>query len=95
MGYSIIAENSGTSPAVVTVALPPGLSSKTVGWQLQKAGYLLSYRSEYLLKRNWIQICLMGEFSGDKLDALLAVLNAFRPGPLAFQASPALEATSV
>lgn len=95
MGYSIIAENAGTSPAVVTVALPPELSSRTVGWQLQKAGYLLSYRSEYLLKRNWIQICLMGEFSRNKLDALLAVLNAFRPTSLVSQPTPALETSSV
>jgi aspartate aminotransferase-like enzyme len=79
MGYTIIAEKAHTSPAVVTVALPEDLSSKTIGWLLHKAGYLLSYRSEYLLKRNWLQICLMGEFSREKLDALLEVLHTYRP----------------
>ena len=79
LGYTIIASHEHASPAVLTVALPAELSSKTVGWQLQKAGYLLSYRSEYLLKRNWIQICLMGEFSRQHLTSLLSILGMFRP----------------
>jgi len=79
LGYSIVASHEHASPAVLTLALPAELSSKTVGWQLQKAGYLLSYRSEYLLKRNWIQICLMGEFSRQHLAPLLSILELFRP----------------
>jgi len=79
MGYSLIASETPTNPAVLTVALPAQVSSKAVGWRLQKAGYLLSYRSEYLLKRNWIQICLMGEFSNEQLDSLLEVLAHFAP----------------
>jgi len=79
MGYHIIAEKAHTSPAVVTLELPPGLSSRTVGWRLQKAGYLLSHRSEYLLNRNWIQICLMGDFSPEKLDELLQLLRLYQP----------------
>jgi predicted DNA-binding protein (MmcQ/YjbR family) len=54
--------------------LPTEISSKSVGWQLQKAGYLLSYKSEYLLRRNWIQVCLMGEWTHDHLRALPDVL---------------------
>jgi aspartate aminotransferase-like enzyme len=79
LGYNIVASHEHSSPAVLTVALPPEISSKTVGWQLQKTGYLLSYRSEYLLKRNWIQICLMGEFSRQHVDSLLSILGMFRP----------------
>ncbi len=79
MGFTIVASHEHGSPAVLTLALPEAISSKTVGWQLQKAGYLLSYRSEYLIKRNWIQICLMGEFSSRHLDSLLAILQTFRP----------------
>ncbi|HUR47534.1 MAG TPA: hypothetical protein VMZ27_16745, partial [Candidatus Saccharimonadales bacterium] len=48
--------------------------SKSIGWQLKKSGFLLSYNSEYLLKRNWIQICLMGEWSRDNLITLPDVL---------------------
>ncbi len=94
MAYRIVAGEAHTSPAVVTVALPAEINSKTVGWQLQKAGYLLSYRSDYLLKRNWIQICLMGEFSEQHLDALLEILRNFSPRQLQARtdrrASPAL-----
>ncbi len=45
-----------------------------MGQQLQKAGYLLSYNSDYLRQRNWIQICLMGEQCPEKLDSLTAWL---------------------
>ena len=79
LGYQIVAPSSHASPAVFTLALPVEINSKTVGWQLQKAGYLLSYRSDYLISRNWIQICLMGEFSRQHLDSLLAILAKFRP----------------
>ena len=79
LGYRIIADNQPTSPAVLTVELPANLRSKTIGWLMQKAGYLLSYRSEYLLKRNWIQICLMGEFTSEKLTDLLSMLELYQP----------------
>jgi aspartate aminotransferase-like enzyme len=79
LGYTIIGAEAHRSPAVVTVALPVELSSKTIGWQLQKAGYLLSYRSGYLLQRNWIQVCLMGEVSRENLDAMLEIFGRFRP----------------
>ncbi|MCI0747626.1 MAG: GNAT family N-acetyltransferase [Verrucomicrobia subdivision 3 bacterium] len=74
LGFQIVAPDAHASPAVVSIALPAEVSSKSVGWQLQKAGYLLSYKSEYLLRRNWIQICLMGEWTRENLAALPDVL---------------------
>ena len=74
-GQQIVAPDAHAAPAVVTIALPPEISSKSIGWQLRKAGYLLSYNSSYLLKRNWIQICLMGEWSRENLLELPDVLN--------------------
>ena len=73
-GFQIVAPDAHASPAVITIALPTEISSKSVGWQLQKAGYLLSYKSEYLLRRNWIQVCLMGEWTQDHLRALPELL---------------------
>lgn len=70
LGFQIIAPDPDATPGVVTIALPPGLSSATLGQQLQKAGYLLSYNSDYIRQRNWIQICLMGEYCPEKLEAL-------------------------
>ena len=71
---SIVAPDAHASPAVVSIALPPEITSRGLGLQLKKLGFLLSYNSEYLLKRNWIQICLMGEWSRDHLETLPDVL---------------------
>lgn len=73
-GLQLVAPDAHAAPAVFSLALPPEISSKQVGLQLKKAGYLLSYNSGYLLQRNWIQICLMGEWSRETLEAMPDVL---------------------
>jgi aspartate aminotransferase-like enzyme len=70
-GFAIFGSDADTSPGIVTIALSDGLDSGEVGDALARAGYLLSYRSEYLLARNWIQISLMGEHSKEQLRPLL------------------------
>jgi aspartate aminotransferase-like enzyme len=74
LGFEIVAPDPVASPAVVTIVLPQEVSSRNVGRLLQQEGYLLSYKSEYLLCRNWIQICLMGEWSRENLETLPSVL---------------------
>ena len=56
----ILAPDSCAMPAVVTIALPEIHSSETIGDTLKNHGVLISYRSSYLLERNWIQACMMG-----------------------------------
>jgi len=56
----ILAPDSCAMPAVVTIALPEIHSSEAVGDALKSHGILVSYRSNYLLERNWIQACMMG-----------------------------------
>ena len=56
----ILAADSCAMPAVVTVALPEIHSSERIGDELKSHGVLISYRSHYLLERNWIQACMMG-----------------------------------
>ncbi|MEY2409381.1 MAG: hypothetical protein QOF48_2051 [Verrucomicrobiota bacterium] len=70
LGLQIVAPDSHAAPAVVTLALSPEIASPEIGGLLKEAGYLLSYNSGYLLQRNWIQICLMGEWSRDHLEKL-------------------------
>ena len=70
MGFELIGGNVRTSPAVITIALPAGLNSTTVGNLMKESGFLLSYNSEYLRAENWIQICLMGEIAREKVVAL-------------------------
>ncbi len=74
LGFNLVG-NDQPAPAVVTIVLPPHLNSTKIGRQLNEAGYLLSCNSEYLRRRNWIQICLMGEFSRAKLEALVNMLH--------------------
>ena len=75
LGFQILAPDAHASPAVITLALPTGTSSQSIGDQLQAAGFLLSYQSEYLRRRNWLQICLMGDCSRQGLVALLTELR--------------------
>jgi aspartate aminotransferase-like enzyme/GNAT superfamily N-acetyltransferase len=74
-GFELVSPEDHAAPAVVTLALPPTVCSHTLGRRLEQAGYLLSYGSEYLLRRNWIQVCLMGCFAEEKLDALVRELR--------------------
>ncbi|MDD4872645.1 MAG: aminotransferase class V-fold PLP-dependent enzyme [Kiritimatiellae bacterium] len=66
-GHRILASDNCASPAVTTIVLPPSVSSRQIGLRLEERGCLLSCNSEYLLKRNWLQICLMGECSLENL----------------------------
>lgn len=75
MGFELIGEATDTSPAVVTIALPDSMNSVKIGTLIQESGYLLSYNSEYLKQRNWIQICMMGESAQERLVSLLNALN--------------------
>ncbi len=75
-GFHIVASEAPTSPAVVTVALGKSFSTEKIGRKLEEAGFQLSYRSEYLRKLNWIQICLMGECRRRDLNRMLEALTA-------------------
>lgn len=56
----ILAPDACATPAVVTIVLPETHSSEAIGDMLKEHGVLVSYRSSYLLRRNWIQACMMG-----------------------------------
>ena len=75
MGFDLVGKDTQTSPAVITIALPPEMNSIKIGEAMQEAGYLLSYNSEYLRRKNWIQICLMGECPREKIVPVANALN--------------------
>lgn len=75
LGFSLVGSHAETSPAVVTIALPQSLDSVQIGSLVQESGYLLSCHSEYLRGRNWLQICLMGECTQEKVVSLLNALK--------------------
>jgi len=70
LGFPALCPSQIASPAVHTINLPRDLDSTAVGNSLRESGYLLSFESNYLRRRNWIQICLMGECSQGKVAAL-------------------------
>jgi aspartate aminotransferase-like enzyme len=74
-GFVLVGNGTKTSPAVITIALVPELNSAIVGEAMQEAGYLLSYNSGYLRRKNWIQICLMGETPPEKVYPVVHALN--------------------
>jgi len=74
LGLTPVAE-SATYPAVTTIALPKEHDSTRVGESLEEAGYLVHYRSDYLLARNWLQICIMGACTLIMIDELCGALR--------------------
>ncbi len=75
IGFNILAADEHSSPALITIDLPRWISSENLGRLLEEKGYLLSYRSRYLMKKNWIQISLM---SGYQKEVFSPVLNLLR-----------------
>jgi len=61
IGLSILAEEQCRAPHITTVVLPGSMSSPEMGKLLEDEGILVSYRSEYLIEKNQIQICFMGK----------------------------------
>ena len=80
-GFLLVAPDGVAAPAIHTLALPETLDSVRIGNLLEEAGYRLSYNSEYLRRRNWIQICLMSECAKEKLVSLLNAMNRLCPKP--------------
>ena len=75
MGLEAIGDLKNSSPAVTTIQLSKTLNSVDVGNKLKKSGFELSFNSEYLVKRNWIQICLMGNWSKTAVNSFPETLK--------------------
>jgi len=75
MGLPILVDDAYASPAVVTIALPLTRNATSLGDDLQREGFLVAYQSEYLVRRNWFQIGLMGHVTREHLERLVAALG--------------------
>jgi len=74
-GLDILVPREDSTPAVFTIVLPREISSREIGDELARTGYLVSYMSEYLLSRNWIQICILGEIKKSETEALPGIIG--------------------
>jgi aspartate aminotransferase-like enzyme len=75
LGFAIAGEGAVPAPHIVTIALPPHVRSEELAQAFERAGFLIGHASGYLRQRNWIQICLMGEWPRDVLPQLLRMLK--------------------
>jgi aspartate aminotransferase-like enzyme/GNAT superfamily N-acetyltransferase len=75
LGFAIVAPDVHACPAIVTVAMSEPDAAARLGNRLERAGFILSYRSRYLMDRNWIQACLMGAVTEADVSALLDALE--------------------
>lgn len=74
-GIDVLARGADASAAVITIRLPQTVDSVKLCQRLQHLGYLLSGESNYLAERNWIQVCLFGEFDANRLNNLPKVIS--------------------
>ena len=68
LGFKIISDIQNSSSGVVTIELPREVNSRYVGDSLRELGIETSYASEYLLIKNWLQICTMGEVNSKDIS---------------------------
>lgn len=57
-------------PGIMTLAIPTTVSARLLANSMARLGYLLAGHSSYLQARNWLQICLMGQWQDDLLEVL-------------------------
>ena len=77
LGLTLVASEAESAGAVTTIALLAGeIDAEHLGRDLESNGFYTSYASGYLRRRNWLQICLMGETNREQLERLLPVLAA-------------------
>lgn len=69
-GFTLIAPAEHASPVIHTVALPTHVSALEVGHTLRAVHCHVAFESGYLRERNWLQLCLMGEYADRSLHAL-------------------------
>jgi aspartate aminotransferase-like enzyme/GNAT superfamily N-acetyltransferase len=74
LGLPILVDGPDASPAVITIPFGDDCSATATGDALQRLGLLVAYQSEYLVRRNWLQIGLMGHCTRQHLERLLDAL---------------------
>jgi len=73
-GFQLLAAPADAMPGVLTLVLPSSCNAGRLARRMERQGYELAWRSRYLVERNWLQICLMGEWIERALEILPEVL---------------------
>ena len=76
LGLPILVDDALATPAVVTIPSHATVSSDHArATRCSSDGLLVAYQSEYLVRRNWFQIGLMGYCRREHLEPLVAALH--------------------
>ncbi|NLH15482.1 MAG: aminotransferase class V-fold PLP-dependent enzyme [Phycisphaerae bacterium] len=75
MGLDLLIDDIDASPHVITICLDRRYKTVPLCDALKIRGFMLSYKSEYLVSRNWMQICLMSNPTLDRVESLPALLK--------------------
>ncbi|MEH7272314.1 aminotransferase class V-fold PLP-dependent enzyme [Neobacillus vireti] len=74
LDFTIVSEEH-SSPIILTIEVPPSFSSVVIGDILYNHGYQLHYESDYLQRRNWIQIACIDHYETADLEKMTSLLN--------------------
>lgn len=77
-GLDLIASDESSVPAILTISVPQSHNSEDFGMRLQEEGFLVHWRSQYLIDRNWIQIAFMGKHSKEQIAPLFEFLSELK-----------------
>ncbi len=75
MGHRLLLRHEDSLNAVITVQLDKSLNSEQAAMKLKEQGILVSYGSNYLLERNWIQFCLMTDFTLEEIENVIEIMK--------------------
>ena len=74
-GLNVINEHGCTSPSLVTFELPDDINSVAFGDELEKEGCLISYKSNYLIQRNWMQTFITRNTTKEEVAQFVHVID--------------------
>lgn len=76
MAVDWIGDREASFPTILTIQPKGQFNARRIGDELAQKGFLVSYLSEYLLKRDWLQCCFMSyRFTNQMIDSLAAELR--------------------
>lgn len=73
-GVEIVAPRSICAPHILTIKAPAHSGAAALAGDLEKRGVLVAHASEYLERRNWVQVCLMREYTAELVDRIALIL---------------------
>lgn len=68
LDVEVLSPSNHSSYSYLSLRLPSELNSESIGENLERKGFLLNYRSEYLIEKNLMQIALLGQKKKEDID---------------------------